>query len=1502
MSSWLPQNVQKRLLLYVLQQVSLFSNVDLTNLDVSLGSQSQFSFNDIDLNVKEIKLPNVDVLSGKIEKLNLQLAVAGNVDISGEGLTFVLKPIDRFFEDDLSDQWASSLTKSVIDMTKSIMESDVTDSSEHSVEALEEVSKSPTALDSMRNKVLQMALGKLSLKMKRIEFQFLLSTEVTLKFTIDTITLLTVDNKRTVDMGGIEVAFSKTQLSPTNSHQNTDSDVEENENTDSEDAMTASITYSKLEATSIYLSAMESLILESSDDAVQVVLTIDRVNIQFQGVTSINDLKVRDVIIRIDEINIYLRKISPIRKHLLSILRASLDKTSSDGTRTENMRNYKRFQQEQNIKEEEVLTAILLKKVSLHLLDDLELNLIDISLKKSEGFTTSASVFDLKLLYMSNEYFFSSPSAQPLFSMQPDQTTAEKKMFLNRDITLNVDSVLLNELLKLVEEYGSAYNYIQKITRASANQKTAEVLHFKSQSINLKILMNNISLELSMDPIKSTLPHTLFDVEKISLLLIRGDKKVLIGTLSNLIISSKTNGCFHVESFDHKFGAIDINTRTKAVLESLHLFLSQAELELISSNLIAFCGSISSFTNPNTRNNGHENVTKKSVRLLHSSNVMNKRATLSNFVLQVHKAKMTITNTLENTFGDITIEAISCILSQDQNKTLCGIVKEARLQRLYMREKTDIICNVNHDRSKPQLILNMPNSGKPKLYLKGLGLFIDSKWRDLVPSSSKGDIKQERKLTFRTMEVRLYDCSLSLKPYRICTGMVISIPKSIINFSPLGITVSLRSLETLLIDDMKVLKERNTKVLENISLSTWYQKQGYSPLIKVDVLSLHFSNTDSMAVSLKVQKVDVSVCSDSLNALMQTALDLKPAETYPDTLKYQIEPEAVDIFNELCEDFFVTKENPNDKTEDDYETPPVSQGSVNFEEEHFSTERRTVVENDSKSSVFSILTTIKIHIEEVKLKLYDGYEWRHTRKEIKSAVDRIQEDFNDGLELSETKVFDSIYIPAPKDTVENIKDNINRKIHNEETNEGKMKLRPTKKYKVLIKGRDLCIEFKGGQDKIAERASSLSSINDYCILNNTFVKVSDLEIIDNLPTSTWNKFLTRSRSNDKMAQEPAMLVIECSLIRPVPHLYATELICNINIVPLTLHVDQDTLEFLTLFFQFKDNRFELLDEYPDILYIQRLEINSVRLLLDYKPKKVDYAGLKSGKTKEFMNFFILDEARIKLKHVILYGVNGFPQLETILSDIWTPDITKTQIPGILSALTPLKPLAGLSYGARALISVPTEHYQQNGRFGGSLQNGGMVFLKTTGGEVIKLAVRLTSGTQTILENTEKLLGGQGITGRNVPITLVEGDEKVDALIDESLLRSTALFNKEPDNKSNHLDVLLADGNHQKVLSLYADQPKDFNSGLQDAYESMERNLYLTFDSMKKAKKELKTAKGAQEAVSTVAKAAPFVLIRPLIGVTEALSKTLQGLNNQYDEDRIAQIEEKYKSKKQNNNQ
>ncbi|CDO94116.1 unnamed protein product [Kluyveromyces dobzhanskii CBS 2104] len=1498
MSSWLPQNVQKRLLLYVLQQVSLFSNIDLNNLDVSLGSQSQFSFNDIDLNLQEIKLPNVDILSGKIEKLRLQLAVAGKVNISGEGLIFVMKPIDRFFEDAMSEQWATSLTKSVFDLTTSIMDSDSTVNIKLPADMPQELPKSSTALDSMRNKALQMALSKLTITIKRVEFQFLISPEVLLKVTINSITLLSVDSKRTLDIDGVEVAFSKAR--PTSDfREGYDSDAEDNENTDSDDILTSSITYSKLEATSLYLSAMESIVLESSDDDIHQLLTIDNINVQFQGITSIDDLKVRDVIIRVQEADFYLAKIVPIRQQLISILRNSYPKSSSHGTGTENMRSYKRFQQEQNIKEEDAITAILLKRVNLHLLDTLEMKFFDISLKQSEGLTTSISIHDLKVIHKSIDRFMSSTSTQPLFSMQTDQTTSEKKMFINRDIFLNFDSSLLTEVLKLANDYSNTYSHLQKFKHADTNQKI-DLINFKSQNINIKLIMDDLSFEFAFCPTKSALPHIIFEASKASLFLLSGERRSLIGSFSNLSINSKLNGCFYIPSFNNKFDSIDINTRTMAVLETVNLFISQAELELIIANLTKFFHSTALFAKVTTENNSVGENTKKHVRMMYSSSVIQKRITPSAFSFQVNQANLIIRNILDNTFGDISIDATSIILSQDKNETLSGIIKQLKIKRIYMTETTDILFGVNHDTSKPQVILNIPKLGKWKFYLKGLGMFFDSKWRDLIPPSEDKKSRQKKEALFSPMEIRIYDCSLSLKPYRINTGMVLCFPTSVINISPSESTVSVRSLEILLIDDLKIIRETNSKSLGEVSLSTWFGKQGYSSLTKVDVLSLRMNAANPVSVVMQIQKIDVSVCSDSMNALIQTALDLKPAETYPDSMKYQTEPKSMNIFSDLVEKFFTTNNDTAGETQDNSEAPAISNASVDFEEEHFSTEYSNNSARKPEFSTFSIATSLSIHIKEIKIKLYDGFEWRHTRKKIKSAVERIQESFNDGIGPHETKVFESIYIPAPRDEVENIKDNINIKIHNEETNEGKMKLKPTKKFKILIKGNDLNIEFRGGDDQTSSCKPPSTSVNDYTVLSNTSITVGDLEVMDNLPTSTWNKFLTRSKSNvDQITKGSPMLVFECSLVRPVPHLYATELICNLNVVPLSLHIDQDALEFLTIFFQFKDGRFELLDEYPDISYIQKFEVNSVKLALDYKPKKIDYAGLKSGKTKEFMNFFILDEAKITLKHVVVYGVDGFSQLETILSDIWTPDITKTQIPGILGALTPFKPLAGLTNGARALVSVPTEHYQQNGRLGNSLQKGGMVFLRTTGGEVVKLAVKLTSGTQTILENTEKLLGGQGDAGRNVPITLVEGDEKVDAFIDESLLRSTALFDSKNANKNAHMNVLLDNGDQKTVLSLYADQPKDFNSGLQDAYLSMERNLFLTFDGMKKAKKDIRAAKGAQEAVSTAAKAAPFALIRPLIGVTEALSKTLQGLNNQYDENKIAHIEEKYKSKKHN---
>lgn len=53
---------------------------------------------------------------------------------------------------------------------------------------------------------------------------------------------------------------------------------------------------------------------------------------------------------------------------------------------------------------------------------------------------------------------------------------------------------------------------------------------------------------------------------------------------------------------------------------------------------------------------------------------------------------------------------------------------------------------------------------------------------------------------------------------------------------------------------------------------------------------------------------------------------------------------------------------------------------------------------------------------------------------------------------------------------------------------------------------------------------------------------------------------------------------------------------------------------------------------------EHVEIFPVQLKLDYKPKRVDYKGLREGKTIELMNFFHFDGAEMTLRRITLSGV------------------------------------------------------------------------------------------------------------------------------------------------------------------------------------------------------------------------------------------------------------------------
>lgn len=256
------------------------------------------------------------------------------------------------------------------------------------------------------------------------------------------------------------------------------------------------------------------------------------------------------------------------------------------------------------------------------------------------------------------------------------------------------------------------------------------------------------------------------------------------------------------------------------------------------------------------------------------------------------------------------------------------------------------------------------------------------------------------------------------------------------------------------------------------------------------------------------------------------------------------------------------------------------------------------------------------------------------------------------------------------------------------------------------------------------------------------------------------------------------------------------------------------------------------------------------LCLDYKPKKVDYGGIRSGHTGEFKNFVILDQADIKLKHVIVYGLKGFDTLHPTLSDIWTPDVIRNQLPGVLAGLAPLRPFVSLGVGVRDVVAIPVREYRKDGRLLRSVQKGVSHFAKTTTAELARFGAKVAVGTQTALMAVEETLGRP----------------------------QTAFDDGEEDDE-------------RRLVSNYADQPLGVLQGLRSARRQLERDLLTARDAFIAVQGEIVDAGSAAGAAHALARHAPTIVLRPVIGASRAVGQTLMGVGNQVDHANIRRNED-----------
>lgn len=74
---------------------------------------------------------------------------------------------------------------------------------------------------------------------------------------------------------------------------------------------------------------------------------------------------------------------------------------------------------------------------------------------------------------------------------------------------------------------------------------------------------------------------------------------------------------------------------------------------------------------------------------------------------------------------------------------------------------------------------------------------------------------------------------------------------------------------------------------------------------------------------------------------------------------------------------------------------------------------------------------------------------------------------------------------------------------------------------------------------------------------------------------------------------------------------------------------------------------------------------------------------------------------------------------------------------------------------------------------------------------------------------------------------------------------------------------------------------------------MGTNFKLTKKQLLKLRRELAETDTIQDSMVTVLKNSPIILMRPLIGSTEAVSKLLMGVGNQIDGKKLVEKKDKY---------
>ncbi|TFY57663.1 hypothetical protein EVJ58_g6885 [Rhodofomes roseus] len=738
------------------------------------------------------------------------------------------------------------------------------------------------------------------------------------------------------------------------------------------------------------------------------------------------------------------------------------------------------------------------------------------------------------------------------------------------------------------------------------------------------------------------------------------------------------------------------------------------------------------------------------------------------------------------------------------------------------------------------------------------------------------------------------------------------------------------AVSLFLVDDVKVMSQQldSAKVGHPTARSPgaeYWKRAGFALLAELVDLKLRFARlTDAGSADTRTSDPPRGL----LSSLDEHAFRQLPEVGAAPDMIYDDLPTNPDYLDESFGAAAGLRELDDDEFDETNVDAPLGTGDVDDEDSNTSTyggetvrmlrpEGLQIIEHyfdtmspdsvDGDSSYGETTLRVRLHNFDITLLLYDGYDWMRTRriieeeqKEMRKKLAKIRQLVASGqtpdpsVEETSALLFNSVYIGLehnidelePGALIAAIDEELNEDLETASQSSWQS-LKPQTVHNSPGKGtagqgrtrRKRMSRSKG--PSIEFRLMGLNAEYDQYLpasdlVSRTLVIIEDIEILDHIKTSTWRKFLTSLRSDSRgniRETSSNMVRVELRTLHPVPDHPSEEARLRAKILPLRLHVDQDALDFLKKFFSFKDP--ESVPAAPsdpeDEIYFQQAEVFPVDIKLDYKPRRVDYRALRDGKTIELMNFFHFDGAEMTLRHITLTGITGWPRFFDLLNDLWTPDVKATQLVDVISGVAPIRSVVNVGSGVADLVLLPIAQYKKDGRVVRGLQKGTTAFVKSTAMEAIKLGARLATGTQVILEQAENVIGGQfkdPITAETVPGSPF----------------------------SDELGGQLGDEEESDLISRYAEQPMNVQEGMQSAYRSLSRNFNSAAQTILAVPMEVYERSGNEGPVRAVVRAVPIAVLKPMIGASEAVSKTLLGLHNQLDPNVRHENEAKYKQR------